>query len=266
MFEPWQPTVKKPPAAPALQPLAPYDPPEVAGVRADSNGPNQVAQPSAEQDGGSKPIVALPWEAKFLNDGTETLSDASPDPVLAGQQYAAGSSSGRPSRRGGLPETPTGRFLSEVFQGKLRRLAELEPNNRHLTRWEAPDYRPSQSDINRIDLEIVKALQRAPGAIDTQASGIGIGSFAAESIPARSVGRNWTEAERAEINRIGYRYGCHSCGSREPGLDRENFFMDHQPATRLNQPGQNQIILPHCMSCSVRQGGLISSTVRREKP
>lgn len=265
MFEPWQPPVEKgsDERVPSALPFS--DGSEVArGPTVIGSNAGQPRQSIVSQSNSSFGAVS---EAELFSDRTEVLSDALPDPVLVGQQYAGGSSSGRPPRRGaGLPETPAGRLLSEVFEGKLRTLAELEPSNPILTRWEAPNYRPTQRDINKVDLEIAMARQRVPGAVDSQASGIGVGPFARESIPARSGRRDWTEEERAEINRIGERHGCHTCGTRNSGIASGNFFGDHQSPTRLNPSGQNQIVLPQCMSCSVRQGGLVSSTARREKP
>lgn len=187
---------------------------------------------------------------------------------MVGQQYAAGGSSGRPPRRGGsaIPEGPVGRFISQVYEGKLRTLAELEPNNRLLTTIQAPDWRPRQNDIDKLDLEIVKARQRAPGAVDSEASGIGIGPFGREAIPARSGARDCTPQEREDINRLGYTYGCHTCGTRDPGTGSGYFVLDHQTATRLNRPGDRQFLFPQCISCMYRQGGLVSNAVRREKP
>jgi hypothetical protein len=268
MFEPWQPDVEKRPNEPALQSLSLHEIPEVAGTlpRSSPNSAGQAWPPSAEQERGSESAFGPVRESKFLDNGTETLSDAPPDPVLVGQQYAAGGSSGRPSRRGGLPETPVGRLLSGVYEGKLRTLAEIEPTNENVTQFRAPDWRPRQSDIDKIDLEIILARQRAPGASDTQASGIGIGPYARESIPARSEKRNFTEQERAEIARLGYRHGCHTCGTRDPGTTTGNFTLDHQRPTRLNPYGEGQRVLPQCMSCMQRQGGLIAREVTREKP
>lgn len=142
----------------------------------------QSGQSTVRQDSASDSASGLAPEARFPSDGTEILSDALPDPILVGQQYAAGGSSGRPPRRGsGPPETPVGRFLSGVYEGKVRTLAELEPNHKLVTQIRAPDWRPNQRDIDKIEEELIRVRQRAPGAIDTQASGIGIGPFARES-------------------------------------------------------------------------------------
>lgn len=271
LLEPWQPDLEKlvDGSGPPLP--SPYDGSKLAGAPPASlpslNNANQSNQPITRQVTESSAGVLPAGQFKFLSDGTETLSDALPDPVVAGQQYAAGGSSGRPPRRGsGPPEGPVGRFISQVYEAKLRTLAELDPNNELLTTIQAPDWRPRQSNIDKIDLEIIKARQRVPGAIDSQASGIGIGPFARESMPARSGNRVWTEEERLKNNENGYQNGCHTCGTREPGTIGGNFILDHQSPTRLNPPGQIQIILPQRLSCSVRQGGLISSAVRREKP
>jgi hypothetical protein len=275
LLEPWQPNLEKLKDKPALPPPSltgipslPGMPPAILPAPPLSlDWVSRPAQPTTREDGDSNVGVVPAGQSKFLSDGTETLSDALPDPVVVGQQYAAGGSSGRPPRRGGgPPEGPVGRLISDVYEAKLRTLAELDPSNELLTTIQAPDWRPNQSHINKLDLEIIKARQRAPGAIDTQASGIGIGPFAQESIQARSGRRDWTEEERAEINRIGSRYGCHTCGTLQPGSTSGSFFLDHQSPTRLNPPGRNQVILPQCMSCSVRQGGLVSSAVKREKP
>ena len=64
--------------------------------------------------------------------------------------------------------------------------------------------------------------------------GIGPGRFACEWISARGPGRDFLPLERAEINRIGYTYGCHTCGTKDPGTWSENFVLDHQPANSVN--------------------------------
>lgn len=227
----------------------------------------QSGQSTVRQDSASDSASGLAPEARFPSDGTEILSDALPDPILVGQQYAAGGSSGRPPRRGsGPPETPVGRFLSGVYEGKVRTLAELEPNHKLVTQIRAPDWRPNQRDIDKIEEELIRVRQRAPGAIDTQASGIGIGPFARESIHARSGKRDFTEQERAEVTRLGTLYGCHTCGTRDPGTATGNFSLDHQRPTRLNPFGEGQRIFPQCLSCMYRQGGLIAREVTREEP
>jgi hypothetical protein len=101
----------------------------------------------------------------------------------------------------------------------------------------------------------------APGAIDTRQSGIGIGEFAKESIPARSEKRDFNAWERAEINRIGQLYGCHTCGARDPRTISGNFVLDHQRPNSVNTPGEQQRLFPQCLTCSSRQGGRLSREV-----
>lgn len=85
-------------------------------------------------------------------------------------------------------------------------------------------------------------------------SNIGIGKYGSESIPARSSGRSFRAAERSEINRIGSQYGCHSCGTMNPGTKSGNFVLDHQPASSMNAAKSPQRLYPHCISCSRAQG------------
>jgi ABC-type transporter Mla subunit MlaD len=138
LLEPWQPDLEKlqnrsGPPLPSL-----HNNPKLAGVLpaspSDLDGANQSNQPTTRQVAESSVGVLTAGQSKFLSDGTETFSDALPDPVVVGQQYAAGGSSGRPPRRGGgPPEGPVGRFISQVYEAKLRTLAELDPNNPLLT-------------------------------------------------------------------------------------------------------------------------------------
>lgn len=227
-----------------------------------SNGDKLLEPPVARQDAPENVGFNNAQELGLLSERAETLSDALPDPVLVGQQYAAGGSSGRPPRRGGgPPEGLIGGNISTFYRIHQEALRKLEPNNRKLTTIQSPDWRPTQRDVNEIHQEPLEAKQRAAGAIDTKTSGMGIGSFARESIPTRSSNRDFTAREREEINRIGHRYGCHTCGSRDPGTSSGNFILDHQRASRLNSPDQPQLLFPQCLSCSARQGGLISSAV-----
>lgn len=114
LLEPWQPDLEKlkqksglpdssltgNPDLPGIQPVSPLGL-DWAGV---------PAQPTTRDDGDANANSVPAGRSRFLSDGTQTLSDALPDPVVVGQQYAAGGSSGRPPRRGGsaIPEGPVG--------------------------------------------------------------------------------------------------------------------------------------------------------------
>jgi len=83
------------------------------------------------------------------------------------------------------------------------------------------------------------------------------GPYAVESIPAPEPGQPITAAMRQQINELGHQYGCHTCGSKNPGTPLGNFVVDHQPPTAMNLPGQPQRLYPQCWRCSVRQGGQV---------
>ncbi|KML07875.1 DNRLRE domain-containing protein [Rossellomorea marisflavi] len=91
------------------------------------------------------------------------------------------------------------------------------------------------------------------------------GPFAKKSIRARSKKRNFTAKERRIINKVGYKYGCHSCGAKSPGTKKGNYICDHQPANQLCSPGASQRLYPHCKTCSAKQGGIVSGIIRKKK-
>ncbi|WP_281167662.1 RHS repeat-associated core domain-containing protein, partial [Uliginosibacterium gangwonense] len=89
------------------------------------------------------------------------------------------------------------------------------------------------------------------------------GPFATESIPARGPARDFTLAERQQINAIGYRDGCHTCGSKDPGTKSGDFILDHQTPNALNEQGDPQRLYPHCKRCSLKQAGQVTQAKRR---
>ena len=62
--------------------------------------------------------------------------------------------------------------------------------------------------------------------------------------------------KRARVNRDGYNYGCHTCGTRTPGTSNKRFIPDHQPPRSYKKSPMN--VYPHCGACSSRQGGFLS--------
>ncbi len=92
------------------------------------------------------------------------------------------------------------------------------------------------------------------------------GPYANESIPARGPGRDFTAAERDQINEIGRKTGCHSCGTTNPGTKSGDFIPDHQPPNALNVSGGPQQLYPHCKTCSLRQGGQIRKFQQQSQP
>ena len=215
----------------------------------------------------------LAENAEHSSQSPSVMSDALPEPLEEGRQYAQ-ASRGNSARRGtsGRELAPMEEMRSENFESHLEAIRQIEPNNRELSYVAPPGWVPTERDVARVHEELLRARQRAAGAqspseaLAPSRSRIGPGPYAGESIPARSPARNFTAKERAEINRIGSETGCHTCGSRNPGTKSGNFILDHQLPSALNPLGVEQRLFPHCLSCSLRQGGLISREVQREKP
>lgn len=86
------------------------------------------------------------------------------------------------------------------------------------------------------------------------------GPYAREWIPAPPTNRRLTRSERLEIDRIGKRWGCHRCGSTNPGTKGGSFIGDHQMPKSIGTPTR---IYPHCANCSASQGGLLRYYLRR---
>lgn len=55
-------------------------------------------------------------------------------------------------------------------------------------------------------------------------------------------------------------YGCHTCGTKNPGTKSGNAIADHQPPQALDDP---KIFLPHCNTCKARQGGQVLQELRK---
>jgi hypothetical protein len=144
------------------------------------------------------------------------------------------------------------------MQAAIRRVRELEP------RW-----KPRPSAYETVEGEIAANEAAARQALDRifelQRRGIGLGPFAVESQPARGPGRKWTAEEIRENNRIGRTYGCHTCGTKDPGTPSGNFIGDHQHANALNRRGREQRIFPHCLRCSRIQGGYVTALKKKKK-
>lgn len=88
------------------------------------------------------------------------------------------------------------------------------------------------------------------------------GPYARESIPARGPGRSWRKAEQDQINELGERYGCHTCGTRDPGTETGNWVLDHQLPSSINPAGEAQRLYPQCLGCSREQGLALARLLR----
>jgi hypothetical protein len=125
-----------------------------------------------------------------------------------------------------------------------------------------PSWKPKLGLWESVDgyiLELDDHLKQAEARfVELQDQGIAPGRFADESIPARGPDRNFYTWEHAEIDRIGRKSGCHTCGTFEPGTHSGHFVIDHQKPSALNKNGSSQRLYPQCLQCSRRQGGYVS--------
>ena len=188
------------------------------------------------------------------------LSDASHDPIQPGAQYAQNSPR-RPISSGVIIN---GQRV-EPTPGQSARLAVVEAQAQDAIRRVQqldPTWSPKPSAYESVEGLIASYrgdAEQAQGRIrELQSKGIGPGLFAGESIPARGPDRDFTAAERREINRIGSETGCHTCGDKNPGTIRGNFVPDHQPPSALSM-GRPQSLYPQCLTCSSSQGGTVTS-------
>jgi hypothetical protein len=176
---------------------------------------------------------------------------------IPGAQYAGGNEEGEGENR--IRGEPV-----EATPAQQARLAVAE------ARWQDlvsqvqavdPNWKPTPGLYETIEGQISNLTAQAQEAQDRLSElasfGIGPGPFAAESIPARGPGRDFTNDERADINKIGAESGCHTCGTTVPGTALGNFVPDHQLPSALNPIGQSQRLYPQCISCSWLQGGWV---------
>ena len=187
-----------------------------------------------------------------------------PRELVDSAQWASG------RRRGPTHVTINGKPLP-LTQAQSMRLAVAEGRAREAAqkvREIDPNWRPTPSLRENVEghIRAVEAEAREAEAriAELRRAGIGPGRFSGESIPARGTGRNFTTEERREINRIGREMGCHTCGTKEPGTPTENFILDHQLPNAWNPLGKPQRLYPHCLTCSLRQGGWIRSRGSRQ--
>lgn len=177
-----------------------------------------------------------------------------------GARYAQNSPRGPRGLRSVLVN---GQWLTPT-PGQAARLAVAEAQAEaaiHRVQELDPSWRPQASAYESVD-GLIRAREGAAREAEARITelgrlGIGPGPFAAEWIPARGPGRELTAAEREELNRIGDRYGCDTCGTLSPGTKNRNWVGDHQDPNAINAPGRPQRRYPHCMRCSLRQGGFL---------
>ncbi|MBI2713652.1 MAG: hypothetical protein HYX37_04265 [Rhizobiales bacterium] len=194
----------------------------------------------------------------------------------------AGSREGGQWTDGTPPSSPSGAQTTELSAqrrrgsgpkdatpGQAARLAIAEAQARDAiarVRELDSNWRPTPSLRETIEGRIAAAQAEAREAEarlrELARVGIGPGPYAGDSIPARGPERDFTAAERREINSIGSETGCHTCGTRDPGTLYGDYVLDHQIPTRLNLRDAEQRLYPQCLSCSLRQGGAVRQLIR----
>lgn len=80
------------------------------------------------------------------------------------------------------------------------------------------------------------------------------GPFAKEWIELAPGQTRISEWQRRKLDAIGQQFGCHGCGSVGNLTRNGHSVRDHQVPKAIGQPTR---ILPHCVYCSVRQGGIV---------
>ena len=182
-------------------------------------------------------------------------------PVQAGPRGPARGRGG-PIRPGARLENPSPAQLARLEASRLAMNRAIEHVREVDPRW-----KPTPQLYETIEGEIAayQAITREAEAWwrDLGLRGIGPGPYAVERLAGRGPGRVFRQSERAEINRIGRKYGCHTCGTKNPGTRSGNFIIDHQfPVGIGREPFWNY---PHCASCSNRQGGYVNGLLRRNR-
>lgn len=129
-----------------------------------------------------------------------------------------------------------------------------------------PNWKPTPQLVSTIEGQIAgyqaAAREAQARSLVLQSQGLGVGRYAVESVPSLGPGRNLRTWQRAEGNRIGNLYGCHTCGAKTPGTVNSSWILDHQPSRAYHPSIRRQALYPHCLSCSLRQGGYVSNYLR----
>jgi hypothetical protein len=238
--------------------------------------PNQPRVPAGNSDGGQwtstgggfgQPVIIPP--NRSLTHDDQVLSDAVADPIMPWGRYAQNviRPGGTGTRGRAAPRFPG------AEPGQLARLEVAEAREEQAiarVREREPVWKPTPGFYNNgIESAIRRSNDRTLEAehrlIELIENGIGFGPHYCEGIPARGASRNWTTSETEQNNRNFQNYGCHTCGTKYAGTPHGNAVRDHQPSIALKFPGGPQLIVPHCASCSARQGYWLMSNGYRRK-
>jgi hypothetical protein len=164
--------------------------------------------------------------------------------------------------RSGQPIIINGRLL-EMSPAQATRMSMADMNLRAAlarVREVDPRWRPTPQAYETIEGQI-RSLEAQTAEANSRALVVkypqtGPGPFAREwvTLPPNTTGRRVTAAQRREIERIGREFGCHRCGSRNPGTPLDRWVVDHQSALKYEDVFR---LYPHCATCSASQGGRV---------
>jgi hypothetical protein len=218
--------------------------------------PNQPRVPAGRPDGGQWSSVGA--GAHPPPDDARIMSDVTPDnDWVPGARYVSRRGGGRPGSPRPTDQQMFRLTMAEALAQKaVRAVRVLEPSWRP-----TPGY--YQTVEGQVSLLQARAREAEGRLFVLMSNGIGPGRFGSEWIWARGPERDFTPVERDIVNRIGYTFGCHTCGEKNPGTALGNFVLDHQLPTALNFRGFRQRLYPQCLSCSGQQGRFIANEMMR---
>lgn len=103
-----------------------------------------------------------------------------------------------------------------------------------------PAWKPTPQFYETIEGQISAntsiSLQAQFRVFELRGTPVGPGPYAREWIAAPATNRRLTKSEQNEINRIGQKWGCHRCGSTNPGTKSRDYVGDHQTPSALEHP------------------------------
>jgi len=190
--------------------------------------PNQPRVPAGSPHGGQ-------WTDGASSGGVQLAQNIPRDPMRGRIRIGAG-------LREATPAEETLIELTHVqADTAIRRVRQYDPY-----------WKPTPSLFETPEGEIAANRATAKEAADhyrwLQYTALAPGLFARESIPL-GAGRNFTRTQRRLNTRYGRRYGCHTCGRKDPGTKTGNFYLDHQPPLAMRRSGPWRGF-PHCKWCS----------------
>lgn len=183
------------------------------------------------------------------------------DPSRMRLAQAANRGSGSRSRGVGASEplTPSQATRLDVSQARadaaVARARSVDPS------WSP---RPGVSQTAEGQIAHNNAVEREANAhyAKLRTEGVSFGPFAAERTDGPGPFTRPSARQRAELQRIGEQFGCHTCGARNPGTRSGAWIFDHQVPSALGGLNAGRWGVPHCALCSRRSGGYIRWILR----